>query len=88
MNTRRGLLIYAALCIYVGSMALATAYTWLRITHRHTLTVGSVIACTAISVTASLLLEQAAKRTRRHGRPRRAHARPTPPATRKDGVTP
>jgi hypothetical protein len=55
-------------------MALATAYTWLRITHRHTLTVGSVVACTVIAVTSSLLLEQAIKQVRRRGRPRRTHA--------------
>lgn len=85
MNTRRGLLIYAALCAYVGVMALATAYTWLRITHRHALTVGSVIACTAVSVTASLLLEQSVKQVRR-GRRRRAHVRTDPVPARKNGA--
>lgn len=66
-----------AQCALVAGIAAGTAWAWLYATGQHTLTAGAVIACTLISVAVALALEAAVRWVRR-GRPRRAHARPTP----------
>lgn len=67
-----------AQAVLVGAIAVGTAWTWLHLTSARYLTPGGVIVCTIIAVTVALLVETVVGRAR-HGRPRRAHARPSKP---------
>ncbi|WP_157865104.1 hypothetical protein [Streptomyces prasinopilosus] len=69
-----------AQAVLVGCTALATAWAWLTLTRARVLSPGAVIVCTVIAVTLALAVEAGVRRIR-HGRPRRAHARPNPSKT-------
>jgi hypothetical protein len=64
-------------CALVAAIAAGTAWAWMYFTGSWTLTFGSILACTAITVAATHVVEAAVRRVRR-GRRRRAHARPHP----------
>lgn len=70
-----------AQCALVAGIAAGTAWAWLYATGQHTFTLDAAIVCAFIAVVVALVVEAAIRRVRR-GRPRRAHARPTPPKTR------
>lgn len=64
-------------CALTGVISVATAWAWLALTGSRTLSPGAIVICAVASVTVALVVEHAMRALRR-GRPRRAHARPTP----------
>lgn len=64
--------------VLVGAIAVATSGIWLHLTTTRQLTPGGVLICTILTVMLAPIVEAGVRRVR-HGRPRRAHARPAKP---------